>query len=308
MDNRQQQRNRLIIRASAVSVAGNGVLSLAKVVTGFLTGSLAVLGDGIDSAVDILISLMTLFTARVMDRKPDKSYPFGYGRAEATATGILAIAIFFAGLQLLIRSVSGLAGGVDPGIIPSLAIWVTVGSIGGKMGLAWHQYRSGKRANSTMLIANAKNMLSDVVISVGVLVGLLLIRITGIGALDYITSLLVSLWIIRVSLGLYLESSRELMDGVEDTAIYSRIIQIAGAVDCVGEPHRVRARKLGASLIVYLDIEVDGDMTVREAHRVSQQVEDALKEGLDNVYDVIVHVEPKGNREDETFGVCERTL
>lgn len=297
-------RNRIIVRASVISVAGNALLSLAKITTGLITGSLAVLGDGIDSAVDIVTSVMTLITANIIGKKPNKEFPFGYGRAEASATGLLAIGIFFAGMQLLIRSATGLWEGSGPESISLWAVYVTLFSIGGKVLLAWQQHRAGKKARSSMLMANAKNMLSDVVISVAVLIGLLLARFTGIARLDALTSLLVSLWILRVAFGLYRESTKELMDGVEDTTVYARIIELAAGVDQVAAPHRVRARKLGASLVVYLDIEVDGCMTVAEAHEVSRKVEESIRCELDNVYDVIIHIEPRGNVEEETFGVC----
>lgn len=97
--------SRYLIKASWISIIGNAILSLAKITIGLFSGSLAVLGDGIDSAADVIISIVMLFTAKIMNRPPNKKYVFGYNKAEAIATKILSIVIFYAGIQMLVSSV-----------------------------------------------------------------------------------------------------------------------------------------------------------------------------------------------------------
>ena len=91
-------REKILIRTSWVSTIGNAILSASKIIIGLFVGSLAVLGDGIDSATDVIISIVMIFTARIMNRPPSKKYVFGYEKAEGIATKILSLVIFYAGI------------------------------------------------------------------------------------------------------------------------------------------------------------------------------------------------------------------
>ena len=99
-------REKKIIRASRISIAGNTFLAVLKILVGLIAGSLAVVADGVDSAGDIAASLVTLYTAYIIARPPDRKHPYGYSKADTIATKILAFIIFFAGAQLAIVSVS----------------------------------------------------------------------------------------------------------------------------------------------------------------------------------------------------------
>ena len=97
-----------IVRASYVSTIGNGVLAAAKIVTGFVSGSIAVIGDGIDSASDVAISIVMIATAKIMGKKPNRKYAYGYAKAESIATKILSMVIFFAGAEMFISGIKSL--------------------------------------------------------------------------------------------------------------------------------------------------------------------------------------------------------
>ena len=180
-------REKILIRTSWISTIGNAVLSVSKIIVGLLAGSLAVLGDGIDSATDVIISVVMIFTARIMSRPPSKKYVFGYEKAESIATKILSLVIFYAGVQMLLSSVESILSDEVKEIPSAIAIYVTVFSIAGKLLLALYQYKQGKKINSSMLTANAINMRNDVVISSGVLLGLIFTFIFKLPILDSIT-------------------------------------------------------------------------------------------------------------------------
>ena len=166
-------RENILIKTSWISTIGNAILSASKIIIGLWTGSLAVVGDGIDSATDVVISIVMIFTARLINRPPSKKYVFGYEKAEGIATKILSLVIFYAGVQMLISSIQSIFSDEVKEIPSSIAIYVTVFSIIGKLLLALYQYKQGKKINSSMLTANAINMRNDVVISTGVLLGLI---------------------------------------------------------------------------------------------------------------------------------------
>jgi cation diffusion facilitator family transporter len=299
----QPKRIAIIRRASWIALVGNGVLSLSKILAGLVSGSLSVLSDGIDSATDVFIATVTLFAAKVSGKPGDKEHPYGHGRIETVSAALISFIVFFAGAQLLLSAFKGIFSGAKTELPSIFALWVTLASIFGKILLAWSQFHYGKLSNSSMLIANGKNMQGDVVTSIAVLLGLSITYITGIPIMDRVFAALVSLWIIKNAVGIFIEANTELMDGTQDHGPYEDIFNALDRIPEAGNPHKVRLRKVGSMLMVDLDIEVDESLSVRQAHAIAKSVESAIKQELPDVYDVIVHVEPRGNVEDEKFGL-----
>jgi len=305
----RSERARTVIVASWIGILGNGLLAAAKISIGFIAGSLAVLADGIDSGLDIVTSIITLFTGRIIDKPPDIRHPYGHTRAETIATKLVSFVIFFAGAQLALSTIHTMREGTVSEFPSPLALYVTVVSIVGKIGLAVHKYVVGRRIDSAMLIADGKNMRADVVVSLTVLVGLGFIYILEMPILDSIIALLVSVWIMKVAFTIFMETTVELMEGHADEELYRRIFDCVEKVEGASHPHRARIRKMGAMLIVDLDIEVDGALSVSQAHEIVKSTERTILSIDSSIYDVLVHVEPEGNVEDsERFGVSQREL
>lgn len=302
-------RTQKIIYASWVGIVGNSLLASLKIYIGFVAGSLAVIGDGIDSTSDIVTSIITLFTASIIARPPSAEYPYGYRRADTIATKVLSFVIFFAGAQLCLNTLNRILNQESTRLPELWAVYVTIISIFAKILLALYQYRVGKKVKSSMLIANAKNMQNDVLISVAVLSGLFFSIHLQLTVIDWLTALLVSLWIMKVAFEIFLESNTELMDGIKDKTIYYKVFQAVSDVHGAYNPHRTRIRQLGNLYVVELDIEVDTNLNIAEAHKIGHEVEQKIKQKLDNVYDVFIHVEPLGNiEEEERFGVSEKNI
>lgn len=292
-----------VLRASYASIIGNGLLSAAKLVVGFISGSFAVISDGIDSASDVAVSAVIAVTAKIMERKPNTKYVYGYAKAESIATKILSMAIFFAGAQMLFSAVEHLFS-KEPREMPGMiAIYVTVASIVCKLLLSLYQTGVGKKTGSSMLIANGINMRNDVIISLSVLVGLFFSFILEMPVFDSITALLVSIFIIRSAIMIFMDSNVELMDGVKDTSVYQKIFNAIGEVEGVGNPHRVRSRSIGGKYMITLDVEADGNMTLAEAHALSNKIEENIRNNIPEVYDIVVHIEPFGTHPEDVFGV-----
>jgi cation diffusion facilitator family transporter len=303
------EREKEIKRTSWISIIGNALLALIKIVFGLVAGSLAVVADGIDSFEDVIASLITLIAATVMSRPPNIKYPYGYGKAETIATRLLAIIIFFAGIELAIIAVRKIISSSPPEISLRLAIVVTIISIIGKIFMSIYHFRTGRRINSQMLIANAKNMQNDVIISLSVLTGLIFTYIFKMPVIDSIAALIVSVWILKVAIKIFLETNRELMDGTKDFEIYERIFKAIDSVKGVQNPHRVRVRKIGYKLKVGVDIEVDGNLSLKEAHEISHKVDQSIRNEIDNLFDVSIHVEPIGDRTEENkYGISRESL
>ncbi|MBW6461335.1 MAG: cation diffusion facilitator family transporter [Bacteroidales bacterium] len=302
-------REKLIVNASWISIGGNAILSLMMIITGLVAGSLAVVANGIDSATDIVASVVTLFAAYLMTRPPDLKYVYGYERADNIASKVLAFIIFFAGVQLAISSIQGLTGKIPKELPSILAVYITVAAAAGKVLLAWYLWMTGKKTGSMMLQSNARNMMNDIIISLAVLLGLFFTFILKLPLLDAVTALLVSFWIMYVAFRIFRESSMELMDGVKDSGLYVKVFNAISKIEGVYHPHRTRIRKIGYQYVVAVDVEVDGDIPVSKAHQLAHLVEEQIRKELVDVYDVLIHTEPIGDdNRNEVFGIDEDNL
>lgn len=298
-----------MLLTSWISVIGNILLSLLKIVAGIISGSLAVLSDGLDSASDVFTSLVILIATPIISRPPNSKFVYGHEKAENIASTVLSFVIFLMGGQMFITSVGKIIRGEITELPSTIAIWVTVVSIAGKLLLALYQFRQGKRVNSSMLRANAVNMRNDVIISGGVLLGLGFTFLLNLPVLDPIIALLISIYIIYSAVGIFRDANVVLMDGMPDTTIYKEIISAVEKVPDASNPHRIRSSHTGNLYNIVLDIEVNGNLSLTEAHRIAQKVEDTIKASVDNIYDIVIHVEPEGVKHcEEKYGVNKDNL
>ncbi|MDF1572185.1 MAG: cation diffusion facilitator family transporter [Bacteroidales bacterium] len=302
-------RKKGIIYAAWVSIVGNAILAVLKLVVGFISGSFAVVADGIDSSADIISSIVTLVAAKVVRKPPNIKFPYGYVKADTVASTVLSMLIFLAGAQLAISAVGRLIQGDSDEVPAMIAIWVTLFSMAGKIGLSLYLKKTGKKEQSGMMTTMGVHMRNDMLISSTVLIGLLATILFEEAIIDKIIALGISIFIMYEAVMIFLKSNTELMDGVHDSELYDQLFDAIRKVDGAYNPHRTRARKIGSRYMVNLDIEVDPEMKVSDAHDIAKDVEDIIKEDIENVYDVMVHVEPMGNQEkDEKFGITENDV
>ncbi|MGE0032699.1 MAG: cation diffusion facilitator family transporter [Pseudothermotoga sp.] len=300
-------RGKLFSKVAWIGVWTNGALSAAKVLVGLLFNSSAVLADGVDTGTDVFTSLVTLVSGKISSRPPDKTHPYGHERAEAIAAKMVSFIVFYAGASLLFASVKRIILHEHVQIQGVLPLLVTILSIAIKSWLFLYKYRVGKRLNSSVMIADALNMRNDILISGTVLLGVILSKI-GLFWMDSIAALVVSVMIIRTAFSIFRETSYELMDGMRDLEIYREIFDAVESVKGVKNPHKVRVRQVGYKYFVDIDIEVDPSLTVQVGHDIATQVKRAIIARNDRIADVLVHVEPAGNVEQEPFGLDQEKM
>lgn len=305
------EKARYMRAAGTAALAGNAVLAAVKLFLAYRSGSLAVAGDGVDSATDVLIAAVTLLVSRIIQRPGDKEHPWGHARAETTATMVLAFVIFFAGAQLVLSAVKGLVLGAVQDEIASSAVAAAVISIAGKCVLFAVQLYYGRKAESEIIKANAQNMKSDILLSFAVLAGLAASRFFAAPVLDPVIAILVGLWVIKNAVLLFMRMNMELMDGNADSSLYRKLFDAVASVPHVSNPHRARIRRMASSFDIDLDIEVEPRLSVYEAHELSEQVEAAVRERIPEVYCIVIHIEPKGScshQPQEEFGLSPQTM
>ena len=294
--------------ASVIALTGNFALALLKIIAGIFSKSSALIADGIDSSADVLIGIIALVVVKIIAKPADLGHPWGHGKAETVATTLLSFILFFMGAQLIINSVTVFISGLQPEVPSLLAVIVASISIAGKILLAASQSIMGKRSGSAMIKANAKNMAGDVLVSAGVLVGLVISTLTGFAYADTIIAMLIGLWIIKTAFGIFRRSNLELMDGNNDIGPYRVIAEAVSSVEGASNPHRARMRSIAGFWDIDLDIDVDPECTVMEAHDIASQVEKEIKLRLENVFDIMIHVEPRGDNAVEAFGLSENEI
>ncbi len=303
----QNTRTEIMRTASFIALGGNLLLCILKLTVGLITGSLAVLGDGIDTTTDVGIAVMAVLVSFVINKPSDSRYPWGRQRAETIASMVLAFIIMFAGIQLFIASINKLIQVYKGTLLPMpqrIAIIVTAISIAGKLLLALNQYFLGKKAQSLMILANARNMVNDIVISSSVLIGFIISLLFHAPYFDPLVALIVSCLIIKSAVTLFIELNVELMDGNTNKQLYERLFSAVATIPEVKNPHRARIRKMANLWDIDLDIEVDGSMPVSEAHNIAEKTSLVIRQALGNVYDIVIHIEPyNSDREGECYGL-----
>lgn len=321
-ESESSSRMRLITLAGWIALLGNLLLAVIKLGAGIVSGSLAVLGDGLDSATDVSIACMTLIVSKIIQQPSDKEHPWGHGRAETTATMVVAFIIFYAGMQLCLSSgkqIFNILAGTSLANNPiqenmavgGMALLATIISIAGKLLLAWSQYRLGRKSGSMMVMANAKNMATDSIISISVLAGLGAAQLLKLPVIDPAVAFLVGLWVLKNAVSIFMQMNLELMDGNQDKELYKTLFNAVRTVEGVSNPHRVRIRKIASRWDIDMDIEVDAYISLHDAHELAERVEESVRQAIPDVYDIMVHMEPVGHSEhhpQEQYGLSESDL
>jgi len=287
-----------IIRARRVAALGmvvSGALALMKIIVGYRAGSASVMADGFESAADVFASGLVLVGMIVAVRPADENHPYGHGRAETLSGLLIGFFLFAAGVLIAWH---GITGASDATVPAAYAIWPLVISILAKSGLAIAKYAHGRRIRSSSLLADAANDSIDVLSGLVALVALslTLVNPARFARADHYGAFCVGLIVMFVAGRVVHEASSHLMDTMPEDDLMRSVRRVALSVPNVAGVEKCFARKTGLQYHVDLHLEVDPDITVRTSHEIAQRVRDRIREELDWVADVLVHVEPAPGR------------
>lgn len=283
-------------KVSILSMGVSALLAVAKLIVGWLAGSTSVVADGLESAGDVAASGFILVGLTVAARPPDENHPYGHGRFE-TLTGLaVGIGLAMVGALITWRSLENVSATHAP---PALfAIWPLIASVVMKSVLATYKFRVGRRILSSALVADAWNDSVDILSGSVALcaVGLTLYDPARFLAADHYGGAAVGLIVIVLGLQVIRETSLTLMDTMPDEGRMQDIRAAALTVEGALDVEKCFARKTGLRYHVDLHLEVDPALTVRRGHSIAEEVRNRIKEELPWVQDVLVHVEPYGER------------
>ena len=269
-------------------LAANLAVVGAKFIVGLRSGSLAVLGSALDSAVDVLNNIVALTVVRVASKAPDEDHPYGHGKFETLGAlaivGFLSITCF----ELVRDAVDHLVSGTHTVEVTDIQLVVLVLTLGVNVVLTRYERRRGAELASELLTADAAHTRADVLLTVGVLVGVLLAR-GGWWWADPAVAIVVALVIVTVAYRILARSVPVLVD---ERAIPPREIRAtAQAVPGVKDAYGIRSRGPSARRYAEVTIAVDRHADVESAHAIADEVEERLRRTL-QLHEVTVHVEP----------------
>ena len=267
-------------------------LACAKIVIGLRAHSTAVVSDGLESAGDVLSSGLVLLGLIMASKPPDAQHPYGHGRLETLSALVVGIILVVAGSLISFHSVESAWGAQHAP--ESYAIWPLVASVGIKIVLSVTKRRYGRKLRSSALLADAWNDTMDVLSGSSALagLGLTLIDPAKFIAADHFGGCAVGLIVIFLGIRIVRDTTLQLMDTMPDPADMDRIRQVALTVPGALGIEKCFARKTGLQWHVDLHLEVDPAMSVYDSHELATRVRDRVRERLDWVADVLVHVEP----------------
>ncbi|HYJ04160.1 MAG TPA: cation diffusion facilitator family transporter [Chthoniobacterales bacterium] len=278
-----------------VALAGmlvNFVLAVAKISAGLLGNSYVLIADGIESALDIAGSAVIWGGLKFAARPPDATHPYGHGKAEPMAAGIVAAGVIIAAIGLAIQSVREIFTphhGPAPFTLIVLIIVIIVKEL-----LYRSVIRLGKNVASTAVQTDAWHHRSDALTSAAAFVGISIALIGGEGwqSADDWAALFACAIIAANGYRLLFPAIHEMMDTAPRGEIVALIQGAAGSVPGVLEVEKCLVRKMGLSFYVDLHVGVEGGISVREGHDIAHLVKDAIKQTDSRIADVLVHVEP----------------
>lgn len=263
-----------------------------KMLAYWMTGSVALLSDALESTVNVATGFAALIAIRIAAQPADSNHPYGHHKAEFFSAVLEGVMIVVAAILILREAYSGL---IEPRALdaPIEGLLVNLGATALNGGWAWILVTKGKQERSPALVADGKHLLTDVVTSVGVAFGLLLALATGWWILDPIMAAVVAIHILWSGSKLVKESLSSLMDEAlpdETLTIIHDIIssEALGAV----EAHDLRTRHAGPATFIDFHLVVPGEMTVFHAHEICDRIERAIKHAIEDA-EITIHVEPE---------------
>ncbi|KXS41123.1 MULTISPECIES: cation diffusion facilitator family transporter [Methanohalophilus] len=266
----------------------NLIVSFAKIGYGSFTNTLSMESDGYHSLFDGISNIIGILGIQIASKPPDRSHPYGHQKYESLASVFIAVLLFIVAVEIISKSVERFISPSTPEIT-FLSFVVMILTIAVNLFVTIYEKREGDKLKSDILIADSMHTRSDIYVSISVIAGLLAVK-GGYLLIDPIIAVIISLFIIRAAINIIKSSSKTLCD--ESRIDEDIICNIAFEVDGVMECHRIRTRGTKGEYYIDLHIEVDPKMPVDQAHAISHQVSDQIKQYMEDVKDVVVHTEP----------------
>jgi cation diffusion facilitator family transporter len=283
---------KLIRKATWVGSIANVALALLKITVGKITGSQALIADGVHSFSDLVTDTAILIGSRYWTAPADKEHPYGHGRFETLTNIFIGIILAIVGIGIGWDSINSIGNEAktNPGM---LAFGAAIASILVKEILYRWTVIQAKKINSRALHANAWHHRSDALSSLPVAIAVIAnYFVPDLHYLDQVAALLVTAMILKAAFEILWPAIMEITEAEADSDIENKIQQYASENSDIREVHAIRSRRTGSSILLDFHLLVDPDMSVDKAHEITEDFKSHILKHLDEVIDVIIHIEP----------------
>lgn len=264
-------------------------VALAKLIYGYAIGSAAMQADGFHSLFDGTSNVVGLVGMGLAARPADRDHPYGHGKYETYASAIIGVMLLAAAYRIGGSAIEQLTGGADPARVTAASFAVMLVTLCVNLFITVWERRVGRRLNSDILLADADHTGSDVLVSLGVIVSLVLVKM-GFPMADPIVALLVAVAIVYTAWGVFKQAGATLSDSARISPVEIRdvVVHCAGVLGA----HNIRTRGSRAEVYVDLHVQVDATRSVADGHEIAETVERCIVDEFPSVVDVLVHLEP----------------
>lgn len=280
-------------RVSFITIVGNVLLSVIKLLAGIIAHSNAMISDAIHSASDVFSTIIVIIGIKLSARKPDKEHPYGHERMECVAAIVLSIVLFITGLGIGSTAVKNITSGSYntlqiPGI---LALAAAILSIVCKEGMYWYTRYNARKIDSSALMADAWHHRSDAFSSIGALVGIAGARL-GFPVMDSVASLVIFVFIVKAAYDIFKDAIDKMVDHSCDDKTEKEIRDcVMGNKDVLGID-LLQTRIFGNKIYVDVEIRANASYTLKEAHEIAESVHNDIEKNFPKVKHIMVHVNP----------------
>lgn len=291
-----QARMPRIRRVLLVILLLNLMVAGAKLIWGYLSGSIAMQADGFHSLFDGTSNVIGLIGIYLASRPADRDHPYGHGKYETYASVVIGGVLALAAWHIWSSAITKIMTGAEPATVGPISFAVMFVTLAINVAVTVYERRVGRELKSDLLLADANHTASDVMVSVGVILGLVATAL-GFPLADPLIGILVGLVIARTALAIVGQAAETLSDAAR---IPPGVIQAAArSVAGVLGTHHIRTRGLSSEVYVDLHVQVDENLTVAEGHAIAEAVERAICHRFPQVVDVISHLEPMDKYQSE---------
>ena len=282
--------NRIVIKLGAVGIVGNVALSSFKLAAGIVGNSGAMISDAVHSMSDVFATMIAWFGVHQSKKDADDEHPYGHERVECVASLILGLILLATGIGIGFNGVMTIAGGeyAAPGRIALLAAAVSIIT---KEAMFWYTMHYAKLLNSDAFKADAWHHRSDALSSVGSLVGIGG-AILGFPVMDPIASVVICIFILKVAYDIIKDAFAKMLDTACSEEFEEELREFIASHEGVEAVDLLQTRLFGSRIYVDIEIAVDGEMKLRQAHDIAENVHDGIEEKYKDVKHVMVHVNP----------------
>ena len=281
-------------KVSFVTIIGNVVLSIMKLLAGVIAHSSAMISDAIHSASDVFSTFIVMIGIKLSSKSADKEHPYGNESVYCVGAIVLSIVLLITGLGIGADALKDITQGDYSNLqVPGmLALIAAIVSIASKEGMYWYTRHYAKKIDSSALMADAWHHRSDAFSSIGALVGIAGARM-GFPVMDSIASLVIFLFIVKAAYDIFKDAMDKMVDHSCDEETENQIRENVKQNQNVQGIDLLQTRIFGNKIYVDMEIALDGSMPLQEAHNIAESVHDSIEQNFPKVKHIMVHVNPR---------------